>query len=170
MNIVSIPAGGTIAGQDQAAAAPADGMTIGVINASTDVANAATKQPDVNFDIAKEALIAGLPINPEVFVVQPRLAVQDLAGRGLGGSAEVGRRNRSKPRCFEKGVYTGYAVKASLVSGYEAPPDEVAGFLRGDAQLGANSVTTFASAISAGKARALMVTGPVLPACRAMRS
>jgi tripartite-type tricarboxylate transporter receptor subunit TctC len=161
VNIVSIPAGGTIAGQDQAAAAPADGMTIGVINASTDVANAATKQPDVNFDVAKEALIAGLPINPEVFVVQPSSPYktwQDVVSAGGLKSVAVTGSNE----VLEKGVYTGYGVNAALVSGYEAPPDEVAGFLRGDAQLGANSVPTFASAISAGKARAVMVTGPVL--------
>jgi tripartite-type tricarboxylate transporter receptor subunit TctC len=161
VNIVSIPAGGTIAGQDQAASAPADGMTIGVINASTDVANEATKQPDVNFDISKVQLISGLPINPEVFVVAPSSPYktwQDLVtASGLKSVAVTGSNE-----VLEKGVYTGYGVKASLVSGYEAPPDEVAGFLRGDAQLGANSTTTFASAISAGKARPLMVTGPVL--------
>jgi tripartite-type tricarboxylate transporter receptor subunit TctC len=162
VNIVSIPAGGTIAGQDQAAAAPADGLTIGVINASTDVANEATKQPDVNFDIQKEELIAGLPINPEVFVVQPSssyktwqdvTSVASLKSVAVTGSNEV----------LEKGIYTGYGVQAQLVAGYEAPPDEVAGFLRGDAMLGANSVPTFASAIAAGKARALLLTGPVLP-------
>ncbi|HEX3959226.1 MAG TPA: tripartite tricarboxylate transporter substrate-binding protein [Trebonia sp.] len=161
VNIVSIPAGGTIAGQDQAAAAPADGLTIGVINASTDVANEATKQPDVNFDMQKEELIAGLPINPEVFVVQPSSpykAWQDLVAAGGLKSVAVTGSNE----VLEKGIYTGYGINAQLIAGYEAPPDEVAGFLRGDALLGANSVPTFASAVAAGKARALLVTGPVL--------
>jgi tripartite-type tricarboxylate transporter receptor subunit TctC len=162
VNIVSIPAGGTIAGQDQAAAAAPDGLTIGVINASTDVANEATDQPDVNFDMQKEELIAGLPINPEVFVVQPSSPYktwQDVASAaGLKSVAVTGSNE-----VLEKGIYTGYGVGAQLVAGYEAPPDEVAGFLRGDAVLGANSVPTFASAIAAGKARALLLTGPVLP-------
>jgi tripartite-type tricarboxylate transporter receptor subunit TctC len=161
VNIVSIPAGGTIAGQDQAAAASNNGLTMGTINVSTDVGNEATKQPGVNFNIQKEALIAGLPINPEVFVVSPSSpyktwdalvkAAPKTQSVAVPGSNEV----------LEKGVYLASGIQAKMITGYEDPPSEVAGFLRGDAVLGANSVPTFASAISGGKARPLLLTGPV---------
>ena len=163
VNIVSIPAGGTIAGQDQAATASADGLTFGSLNVSTDVANAATKQPNINFDITKVPVIAGLPINPEVFVVSPSSpystwdalvkAAPTTKSVTVPGSNEV----------IEKGLYGAWGIKAKMITGYEAVPDEVAGFLRGDAALGANSTTSFASSIAAGKAKPLLVTAPILP-------
>src|ERR1700753_3478387 len=55
VNSVSVPAGATVAGQDQAAAAPNDGLTIGTLNVSADVSNAATKQPGINFDLTQVA-------------------------------------------------------------------------------------------------------------------
>lgn len=162
VNTVSIPAGATVAGQDQAAVASPNGLTFGTMNISADVSNAATKQPNVNFDITKEEVIAGLPINPEVFVVQPSSSDKTWSALVSGTASMRSVATAGSNQVLEEGIYGSWGVKAKLVTGYENVPEEVAGFLRGDGSLGANSVTTFASAISAGKARPLLVTGPVL--------
>jgi tripartite-type tricarboxylate transporter receptor subunit TctC len=161
VNIVSLPAGATVAGQDQAAAAGNDGLTIGTLNVSANVSNAATKQPGINFDMTKVAFIAGLPINPDVFVVAPSSKYQSFAALIQAKPSITATDYPGSIDVLEKGMFGAYGIKAKLISGYADVPSQVAGFLRGDAQFAINQVPGYAPPIEAGKARPLLVTGPV---------
>jgi tripartite-type tricarboxylate transporter receptor subunit TctC len=161
VNIVSVPAGATVAGQDQAAAAPNDGLTIGTLNVSANVSNAATKQPGINFDMTKVAYIAGLPINPDVFVVAPKSQYPSFASLTQAKASVTATDYPGSIDILEKAMFGAYGVKAKLISGYADVPSQVAGFLRGDAQYAINQVPGYASAIQAGKALPVLVTGPL---------
>jgi tripartite-type tricarboxylate transporter receptor subunit TctC len=161
VNIVSLPAGATVAGQDQAAAAPNDGLTIGTLNVSADVANAATKQPGINFDMTKVGFIAGLPINPDVFVVAPSAKYQTFASLAQAKPSITATDYPGSIDILEKAMFGAYGIKAKLISGYADVPSQVAGFLRGDAQFAINQVPGYAPPIAAGKAVPMLVTGPV---------
>lgn len=160
VNIVSVPAGATVAGQDQAAAAPADGLTIGTLNVSANVTNDASKVAGINFDMTTQAYIAGLPINPDVFVASTSSsyktwdalvqAAPSVKSADYPGSIDI----------LQKGMYSAYGIKAKLITGYPDVPSQVAGFLRGDAELAANQVPGFASSIAAGKAIPILQTAP----------
>jgi tripartite-type tricarboxylate transporter receptor subunit TctC len=163
VNVVSVPAGATIAGQDQAAAAPSDGLTIGTLNVSANVTNAATKQPGINFDMTKVGFIAGLPINPDVFVTSPSSKYQSFASLIQGQPSITATDYPGSIDVLEKAVFGAYGIKAKLISGYADVPSQVAGFLRGDAQFAINQVPGYAPPIEAGKAVPLLVTGPVAP-------
>jgi tripartite-type tricarboxylate transporter receptor subunit TctC len=161
VNIVSVPAGATVAGQDQAAAAPSDGLTIGTLNVSADVSNAATKQPGINFDMTKVSYIAGLPINPDVFVVAPSSKYQSFASLTSAKPSITATDYPGSIDILEKAMFGAYGIKAKLISGYADVPSQVAGFLRGDAQFAINQVPGYAPPIAAGKAVPLLITGPV---------
>jgi tripartite-type tricarboxylate transporter receptor subunit TctC len=161
VNIVSVPAGATVAGQDQAAAAPNDGLTIGTLNVSANVSNAATKQPGINFDMTKVSYIAGLPINPDVFVVAPSAKYQSFASLAQAKPSVTATDYPGSIDILEKAMFGAYGIKAKLISGYADVPSQVAGFLRGDAQFAINQVPGYAPPIAAGKAVPLLVTGPV---------
>jgi tripartite-type tricarboxylate transporter receptor subunit TctC len=161
VNVVSIPAGATIAGQDQAAAAPADGLTIGDLNLSVDVTDLATKVPTVNFDIKSPQYLAGLPINPEVIVSHPGSPYQSWNALVSASSALKSTDYPGSAELLEKSMYGAYNVRASLVSGYSTVPDLVAGFLRGDTDLAVQQVTGLVPAITAGKAKPLLLTSPI---------
>lgn len=163
VNIVSVPAGATVAGQDQAAAGSKDGLTIGTLNVSANVSNAATKQPGINFDMTKVAYIAGLPINPDVFVVSPSSKYKSWAQLTTGSPSVTATDYPGSIDILEKSLFGAYGIKAKLISGYSDVPSLVAGFLRGDAQFGINQVPGWAPVIVAGKARPLLLTGPVAP-------
>jgi tripartite-type tricarboxylate transporter receptor subunit TctC len=162
VNIVSIPAGATIAGQDQAAAASPNGLTIGDLNVSANISNKATNVAGINFDETKVGYVSGLPINPDVFVISPSQSYKtwdalvaarpsSLSSADYAGSIDI----------LQRTMYGAYGIKAKLVTGYSDVPDQVAGFLRGDTQLAANQVPAFESTIAGGKARALLVTAPI---------
>jgi tripartite-type tricarboxylate transporter receptor subunit TctC len=161
VNIVSIPAGATIAGQDQAAAAPADGLTVGDLNLSVDVTDLATKQPTVNFNIKSPQYLAGLPINPEVIVSHPGSPYQSWSALVSADSTLKSTDYPGSAELLEKSMYGAYDIKASLISGYSTVPDLVAGFLRGDTDLAVQQVTGLVPAIIAGKAKPLLLTSPI---------
>jgi tripartite-type tricarboxylate transporter receptor subunit TctC len=161
VNIVSIPAGATIAGQDQAAAAPADGLTIGDLNLSVDVTDLATKVPTVNFNIQSPQYLAGLPINPEVIVSQPGSPYQTWDALVKAAPAIKSTDYPGSAELLEKAMYGGYDIKADLISGYSTVPELVAGFLRGDTELAVQQVTGLVTAITAGKATPLLLTSPI---------
>jgi tripartite-type tricarboxylate transporter receptor subunit TctC len=163
VNIVSVPAGATVAGQDQAAAAPNDGLTIGTLNVSANVSNAATKQPGINFDMTKVSYIAGLPINPDVFVASPSSKYTSFASLTQGSPSITATDYPGSIDVLEKAMFGAYGIKAKLISGYADVPSQVAGFLRGDAQFAINQVPGYASSIAAGKAVPVLVTAPVTP-------
>jgi tripartite-type tricarboxylate transporter receptor subunit TctC len=162
VNIVSIPAGATIAGQDQAAAASPNGLTLGDLNVSANISNKATNVAGINFDETKVDYVSGLPINPDVFVISPsesyktwdalvKARPSSLSSADYAGSIDI----------LQRAMYGAYGIKAKLVTGYSDVPDQVAGFLRGDTQLAANQVPAFASTVAGGKARPLLVTAPI---------
>jgi tripartite-type tricarboxylate transporter receptor subunit TctC len=161
VNVVSVPAGATVAGQDQAAAAPNDGLTIGTLNVSANVSNAATKQPGINFDMTKVAYIAGLPINPDVFVVAPKSQYPSFASLTQAKASITATDYPGSIDILEKAMFGAYGIKAKLISGYADVPTQVAGFLRGDAMYAINQVPGYASSIAAGKAVPILVTGPL---------
>ena len=163
VNIVSIPAGATVAGQDQAAAGSKDGLTIGTLNVSANVSNTATKTPGINFDMTKVAFISGLPINPDVFVTSPTSQYQTWDSLAKAAPSVTATDYPGSIDILEKGIFGAYGIKAKLIAGYADVPSQVAGFLRGDAQFAINQVPGFASSIVAGKAKPLLVTAPIEP-------
>jgi tripartite-type tricarboxylate transporter receptor subunit TctC len=160
VNILSVPAGVTIAGQNQAAAAKNDGLTIGTLHVAGNIVNAATKQPGINFDMTGESLIAGLPINQVVFVTSPNSPYKTWDDLVTAAPKTTAATTTGNIQLLQQAAYGAYGVSAHMISGYSSPADQIAGFLRGDAQLAANSTSSLISSIKAGKATPLLLTSP----------
>jgi tripartite-type tricarboxylate transporter receptor subunit TctC len=163
VNVVSVPAGNGVAGQDQVATSAPDGLTVGTLNLGVDLENQLTNTPSINFDLKKITVVAGLPINPDVFITAPNSPYKTW-NDVIDSKTSIKSLDYAGPVDEVQQVLFGaYQTPVQLIQGYTSSADEVAGFLRGDGPVALQSSTAVSSAIAAGKARPLLVTGPVFP-------
>lgn len=158
IKVTNVPAGNTAVGQNELAAAPANGLTIGWLNIPNDVELAATKANTLNFDPADLAIIGGIPSGLSGIFVQastPYKTIADLqhATRQLTALTVTSGNNDLVLRTI-LGVY---GVKAHYVSGYDNTADLAAGFIRGDGQVTSENSNALVDPIKDGKVRGIVM-------------
>jgi tripartite-type tricarboxylate transporter receptor subunit TctC len=163
INLVSVPAGNGIAGQNQVNASRPDGLTLGTLNTNTDLQSVITQQQGTNFDITKTTLIAGELRSPSLIVSAPSSPFKTLEDAinsptpftvidDSGGSDEQLRV-----------IFGAYKAKAKILSGYADAGSVVQGFLRGDAPITQQSLADLQGALEGGKANPLVLNAPITP-------
>lgn len=166
VNVEDVPAGNTIAGQDQLAGSTPNGLTIGELNIGADVDNQLTHTPGLNFNPEREAFLGATLGTPYVFVSSPSgpyKTYHSIAGAPTPpGFVTVSSGSQNLVAQVVDGIF---GIKVRYIGGYPNVGPALTGFLRGDGQLSELSLTTYESAILAGQARPLLVVGtPSFPA------
>jgi tripartite-type tricarboxylate transporter receptor subunit TctC len=161
VNLVSVPAGNGIAGQNMVSAARPDGLTIGTLNVNIDLQLKLTHQQGVNFDIARATIIAGELRSPSLVVARPDSSFTTLTD-ALNSKAKFTVIDDSGGSDEQLRVLFGaYGAKAHVLSGYADAGSVVQGFLRGDGAVTQQSLADLQGAISAGKAIPLILNSQV---------
>jgi len=161
VNLVSLPAGNGIAGQNTVNASTPNGLTLGTLNVNTDLQAVITQQQGTNFDITKTTIIAGELRSPSLLVASPSSPFKTLEDAinsptkftvidDSGGSDEQLRV-----------IFGAYAAKAHILSGYADAGSVVQGFLRGDAAVTQQSLADLQGAIEGNKAIPLVLNAPI---------
>lgn len=141
INPVYIKQGTSIVGQDRIATANPDGLTIGTMSVSADLAVLLEGQDLLNFDLTKQSLIAGNLLSPEVIVAckgSPFKTIQDV----ITSKTPFKVINTGQGPGFElvKVLFNAYDAPVQSLSGYEDSASQTAGCLRGDAPLALQTV------------------------------
>jgi hypothetical protein len=152
----------TLAGQDLFAASPADGLTIGMLNAGTDIESIVTGTPGVNFNPKSTQFLGGNP-------VAGGSGFECLATSGFANFEQV---VHSSTPVSEAVVSSGtqtldldlinaaFGIKTKIIGGYANTAAEEQGEERGDGNCGVLSISTpgFGPYMAAGKANLLLQT------------
>ena len=160
VNVTNDAPANTIAGQDLFEASPPDGLTIGMLNAGSDIEDIVTGSPGVNFNPQKTQFLGGN--NPN-------------AGQGFecltsSGISNFGKVVHATSPVSEVIVSTGtqtlmldlenaaFHINARVVGGYSNTSSEVQGQIRGDGQCSVMGISTsgFGPFLAAGKAKLLL--------------
>jgi hypothetical protein len=167
VNVTNDSPANTIAGQDLFEASPADGLTLGMINAGADIEDAVTGTAGVNFNAEKTQFLGG----------------NNTGGAGIscltpGPFQSWGAVVNSTTPVPEVVISTGtqtlefdltnaaFGINAKVISGYASTSAEVQGLERGDGQCSTASITTgsFGPFLQAGKATEILEYSGVNPA------
>jgi tripartite-type tricarboxylate transporter receptor subunit TctC len=165
LDLEYVPQGTSIVGQDRIAAAPADGLTIGTLSVSADVALDLEGQQLIDFDITKQSLIAGNYLSPEVVVAckgSPYKTIEQV----LDAKKPFKVINTGQGPGFElvKVLFNAYGAPVSSLSGYADTASQTAGCLRGDAPLALQTIAALTPQdFQQGLVRGLVVTSPQPP-------
>lgn len=166
VEIVPMPAGDYLVGQDYVAAANPNGLTIGTLNDKTDMVASlpGMHQPSVNFNIEKVKYLGGEGINPVVMVAcggSPFKTFDDVVKTKstfnsltfLGSTDLVSRI-----------LFAAYNVPAHMVAGYSTQSDAGAGCVRGDGAIdfNAEATSTIVSGIEGHVLKPLLVSAPAV--------
>ena len=168
INIQNDSPANTVAGQDLMEASPADGLTIGMVNAGSDIEDIVTGTPGVNFNPAKLQYLGGN--NPNA-----GQGFECLSSSGITNFAQV---VHSTSPVSEVIVSTGtqtllldlenaaFNLKTKIIGGYTNTAAQVAGQERGDGQCSVMGIGTagYGPYIAAGKANLLLDDFPPNPA------
>ncbi|HVB04963.1 MAG TPA: hypothetical protein VNF07_01780 [Acidimicrobiales bacterium] len=166
VNVVNVPNGNTLPGQDQAASAPANGLTLGVMNILADLENDVKGVASVSFPIKKVGFIGGVPSSDSVWISAPSQAslanfkdvittttpftALDVTSGSVDAQIRV--------------LLGAYGAHVRIVTGYQNAASQVQGFLRGDGPLMAQSNTALEATIESGQARPILQSTKPQPA------
>lgn len=163
VDVVPMPAGAGIPGQDYVADASPNGLTIGTLNSGTDLIDPLMGLPSISFKMQDEAIIAAEGASPVVFVAchgSPFTTFsQALSYKKVFNAITF----QGATNAGQEILYGGYGAESHFVSGYASQAAAAAGCLRGDGYTDFNAVASagIASAISAGQIRPLLMGGPI---------
>jgi Tripartite tricarboxylate transporter family receptor len=168
IDVTNVPAANTIAGQDLMEASAPDGLTIGMVNAGTDIEDIVTRSPGVNFNPQKTQFLGGNDVSAGA-------GFECLASSGITNFSQVVNARRPVTEVsVSSGTQTlqldllnaAFHINAKVVGGYTNTSGEVAGEERGDANCGVLSISTpgWGSFMAAGKAHMLLVNTTPNPA------
>lgn len=163
VQVTNVATGGTVPGQDQAAAAPPDGLTVGVEHVSKDVYAKAIGKPTVDFPLDQQGLLGSIPAAENLLVAAPSSpykTIQELLGTTqtvnvltTGGSGAMSVR----------ALIAAYGAHLKIVTGYDSSHTLVQGFLRGDGPVTDTAANPLESAVLGGAARPLLALSPISP-------
>lgn len=165
VNVENIPPGNTVVGQNTLAHSQPNGLTIGWMNAIEDVGfTIGAGSGQLSFDPANEDMIAAPGQNISVWVTDPSSRFTSwqsiVDSPGTFNTLDV---TSGTADLYLRAVYGAYGVRSKLITGYESSKLLAAGFLRHDAPVAEEEFTVFSDAISAGKARPVLVSTPPIP-------
>jgi hypothetical protein len=151
VNVVDIPAGATIAGQDAAEAAVPNGLTIGMMDPVTDATNSITHTPGTNFNAQYTRFIGAFGPATEVWITKPG-SITSWAG-AVNSPAKL-------TECVSVGylaflvVLANYLfhIPSTVLNGYGSPTTVESGYVRGDCDLVAQPLATVGPLIQAHQA------------------
>lgn len=170
VNVENIPAGQTVPGQDDIAAAPPDGLTIGFFNTGSDYYDILTDQAGLNFNLEREAFLGGFPNTVPIIATQssspypsfasllhttPATPVKVLITAGASSSEAYL-------------LFKAFGINVQFLGGYPNSSALVQGFLRGDGNLIATGIAELDSEIAAGITRVLAVESVTMKAPKDM--
>jgi len=163
VDIVPMPAGAGIPGQDYVADASPNGMTIGTLNSGTDLIDPLMGLPSISFKMQDEAIIGAEGASPVVFIAckgSPFTTFsQALADKKVFNAITF----QGATNAGQEILFGGYGAQSHFVSGYASQADAAAGCLRGDGYTDYNALASagIASGISAGQLHPLLMGGPI---------
>jgi tripartite-type tricarboxylate transporter receptor subunit TctC len=158
--VTNVPQGSTIPGQDEAAGAAPDGLTIGYLNIASDLDAKSAGTPGVNFSETGVGFIGSPPAPYNVLVSTPSspyTTIQNL----IQSSQNVPILTEASGGASStlKALIAAYGIKASLVTGYANSADLVQGFIRGDGPVTDTAENPLLTAIQSGQARPILQLG-----------
>lgn len=159
--VENVPGAATIVGQDQAFHSPADGLTIGMVSAPTDVTDAITNVPGVNFNPERLAFLAGT-VPTASCIVSSAVSPYATFGEVIHSPTTVVELAQTEGVVTDETflMNSAFGIDAKVIDSYAATANTVQGFIRGDGQLINNSLSSVGSLIAGGKARCLVATNP----------
>ncbi|MCL6637542.1 MAG: hypothetical protein K6T26_06305 [Alicyclobacillus sp.] len=176
VDVVNIPGAGTLIGTHQLSLAAPDGLTLGMVDTSGDVADKMEHVPGEDFDLSKFTWLGRVTQNTVGIYAQPNTAVHSINDllQYRGTPMKVVDIRSSVGDMAVRGVLHAYGVPFSMVYGYSSSKEQVAGFLRGDGQLAAGDYSVWSSVMEAKKAQPLLVVtmqaSPLAPGVPALGS
>jgi tripartite-type tricarboxylate transporter receptor subunit TctC len=155
INVENVDTAGGIPGQDQAAAATPDGLTIGQINIQTDLGDTLRNLPGLNFNPERLAFLGGPPLPVQVWVATPSVFTTFREATKAAGPVKVVSGTNG---VFLPVIDSVFGMNETLLTGYTNPASQLQGLLRGDGPVSEGSMATFGTAIAAGQIKPLLVT------------
>jgi tripartite-type tricarboxylate transporter receptor subunit TctC len=159
--VENVAAGHTIAGQAQLEAAKPDGLTIGLTDVGSYMQDVLGGTSSLKVNPADLGQLGSLPPAADAVIVSnnsPYKTFADLLNTkdpvkalllpGVG-SSEM------------QGVFQAYNINVHYTTGYANAKDLLAGFVRGDGDVVTTNLLNTGQVVSAGKARAILVTSAV---------
>ena len=165
VNLIANPAGNQILGQDQAASAAPDGLTIGWDYAGNDIIAAIQNQPNIDFSLEKQVIIAGVPSANNLLVACPGSGITSLKQLLHSTSpvkfisTAVGNPNYS----YNTALMGAYGTPAQMIGGYASVAAQFAGCLRGDGQVDMWGTSNLVLPIQQNEVVPLLLGQPVKP-------
>lgn len=163
ITVLNVPAGNTVAGQNQVAKAKPDGLTVGWLNAGPDIEDAVLGIPGLLFNPSTQALLGGTAPNQDVIAVSTSAACKQWTSW-----AEVVRSSTVANPVSEVIQTTGtttfvlvlangvFGVHARTIPGYSSSSALLQGFQRGDGCVVIDPVSTIGPLVKGGQARPLL--------------
>jgi tripartite-type tricarboxylate transporter receptor subunit TctC len=152
VNVEDVAGGNTIVGQNQAANASPNGLTLGWINANQNLEFQITGQGSISFTPTDEDLLGAPAQNTVVWVTSPNANLktwQSVVDLKKFSSLDV---TSGTADLYERTLYCAYGLQPKMVTGYENAKAIEAGFLRGDGPIAEEELSVFADAITSGSA------------------
>ena len=168
VNVDNIPAGNTVAGQNEVAHSAQSGLTVGWLNAGPDIENNVLNLPALNFNPLREAFLGAtaagqtaiLSLNSpscpryssfasfvrESTAAQPAHEVLQTSGTGT---------------FFMLMVNESFGIHFRPLTGYASTADQVQGFVRGDGCITEMPAAVADGLVTTGKARVLALSLPM---------
>lgn len=158
-NVIPVPGGGTITGQNVAEGQPPNGLTIGEVNVTGDVSDFVQHIAGLNFSLRSLPLLASLPPGEWVLVATPQsgfTSFKDVIGSKT--PVTVFAEEGSAITIQEQLLIGAYNPPNKFIYGYASGSAIIQGFARGDAELSGNAFSQYESLILPGKAIPLITT------------
>lgn len=164
VNVVNVPAGNTVAGQNQLASSKPNGLTVGWLNAGPDVEDTILGLPGLTFDPAKLDMLGGTAPTTDAVasLVSPTCnqwtswatLVQNSSAQNPVTELIQTTGTTTFVLVLADGVFN---VHATTIPGYASSADLLQGFLRGDGCVVIDPVSTIGPLVKAGEARPLLL-------------
>jgi len=168
VNVVNIPAGNTVAGQDAVAKSTPNGLTVGWLNAGPDIEDTILNLPGLNFNPEREAMLGGTAPSSTIVASLTTPACSQWSSWAAVVQNSTAANPVTEPiqttgsTTFDLLIMNGvFGVHYRAISGYASSSLLVSGWERGDGCVIIDPVSTIAPLVVAGKAKALMVTAPL---------
>lgn len=168
VRVESIPAGNTIGGQNAAAAAKPDGLTLGYLNTLNDLEHVITNTPGLSFNVEDVNILLGAVQTSYTWVASTSPQCSKItswetfikAGTESQPVMEITEANGSVTGLARLGL-TVFRGNIRLISGYSTEAQLNQGFFRGDGCVIMTSANSIGPLVQGGKGVPLAITGPV---------
>ncbi len=160
VKVTNVPQGNTMPGQDEAASAKPNGLTIGYLNVASDLDAKAESKPGISFNLDNVEFLGSPPAPFNVMVSSPTSSyktIQDVLDSTT--PVKVLEPASGGATSTVKVFISAYNANMQLVTGYANSSALVQGFLRGDGPVTDTAEKPLLSAIASGKAIPILQMG-----------